>query len=185
MAVSRSSGSSGSSSVRSHSVGYFDPQSPIVVIFLPLRRPPSGRCSRPRAKVEPWLAFWPRSLVFLLASDCCWRFDPAARSFQLELRRALVQSAGDQLPRGRGRRGAAPVLLTTFLMPMVVLASWRSRRARQKEFRLALLVLRDGDARRVRRAGPGALLRLLGAMLIPMYLLIGVWGGERPASTPR
>ena len=88
---------------------------------------------------------------------------------------------GHQLPRGRGRLGISLVLLTGFLGPLVVLASWNFIHERVKEFHIALLVLQT--------AMLGAFVSLdlvlfyvfCEAMLIPMYLLIGVWGSEQPA----
>jgi NADH-quinone oxidoreductase subunit M len=71
------------------------------------------------------------------------------------------------------------ILLTTFLTPLAVLASWTSITYRIKEFYLLLLVLETG------MIGVFAALDLIlffifwEAMLIPMYFLIGVWGHER------
>jgi NADH:ubiquinone oxidoreductase subunit 5 (subunit L)/multisubunit Na+/H+ antiporter MnhA subunit len=75
------------------------------------------------------------------------------------------------------------VLLTTFLTPLVILASWGEVK-RAKEYFVLFLFLETGML--------GALVALdiflfyvfWEVMLIPMYLLIGVWGG-RGASTPR
>ncbi|MGQ0508255.1 MAG: complex I subunit 4 family protein, partial [Myxococcaceae bacterium] len=70
------------------------------------------------------------------------------------------------------------MLLTGVLGPLVVLASWRSIDSRVKEFHLALLVLQTAML-----GALGALDLVLfyifwEAMLIPMYLLVGVWGSE-------
>jgi NADH-quinone oxidoreductase subunit M len=73
---------------------------------------------------------------------------------------------------------ASLVLLTGILGPLVVLASWTFIQDKVKEFHIALLVLQT--------AMLGALCSLdillfyifFEAMLIPMYLLIGVWGSE-------
>ena len=71
------------------------------------------------------------------------------------------------------------ILLTTFLMPLTVLSAWTAVEKRVKEFVIALLVLETGML--------GAFIALdlflfyvfWEAMLIPMYFLIGVWGGQR------
>jgi NADH-quinone oxidoreductase subunit M len=71
------------------------------------------------------------------------------------------------------------VLLTTFLTPIVILAAWGDVHARAKEYFILFLALETGML--------GALLALdlflfyvfWEVMLIPMYLLIGVWGGGR------
>jgi NADH-quinone oxidoreductase subunit M len=71
------------------------------------------------------------------------------------------------------------ILLTTFLTPLSVLASWTSITRHPKEFFLFLLALEGG------MIGVFVALDLFlffvfwEAMLIPMYFLIGVWGHER------
>ena len=69
------------------------------------------------------------------------------------------------------------VLLTTFLMPLTLLASWHSVERRWKEFAITMLLLETG------MLGVFVALDLFlfyifwEAMLIPMYLIIGIWGG--------
>jgi len=69
------------------------------------------------------------------------------------------------------------VLLTTFLMPLVLLSSWRSIERRWKEFAITMLLLETG------MLGVFVALDLFlfyvfwEAMLVPMYLIIGIWGG--------
>ncbi len=71
------------------------------------------------------------------------------------------------------------VLLTTFLMPIILLSSWRSIQKRVKEYLIFMLILETGII------GVFVSLNLFlfyvfwEAMLIPMYFLIGVWGGIR------
>lgn len=69
------------------------------------------------------------------------------------------------------------VIMTTFLMPLCVLASWRAIGTRLREFMACLLIMETA------MVGVFAALDFVlfyvfwEAMLIPMYLLIGVWGG--------
>ena len=71
------------------------------------------------------------------------------------------------------------VLLTTLIMPLCVLASWRYIQNRVKEFMICLLIMETA------MIGVFCALDLVlffvfwEAMLIPMALLIGVWGGPR------
>jgi NADH-quinone oxidoreductase subunit M len=71
------------------------------------------------------------------------------------------------------------VLLTTFLTPICVLAAWRSIEKGTSGFMISLLMLETG------MLGVFCALDLFlffvfwESMLIPMYLLIGVWGGKR------
>ncbi len=71
------------------------------------------------------------------------------------------------------------ILLTTFITPITILASWNSINIRVKEFIISMLVLETGMI--------GALVAwdlllfyvFWEVMLIPMYFIIGIWGGER------
>ncbi|MBD3413798.1 MAG: NADH-quinone oxidoreductase subunit M [Candidatus Aminicenantes bacterium] len=71
------------------------------------------------------------------------------------------------------------VLLTTFLMPIVILSSWNSIQEKVKEYHIFMLLLVTGIL------GVFVSLNLFlfyvfwEAMLIPMYFLIGIWGGKR------
>jgi NADH-quinone oxidoreductase subunit M len=71
------------------------------------------------------------------------------------------------------------IILTTFLMPFCILASWKSIQVRVKEYMIAFLVLET------LMIGVFCALDLVmfyvffEAGLIPMFLIIGVWGGKR------
>jgi len=71
------------------------------------------------------------------------------------------------------------ILLTTFLMPIVILSSWRYITKQVKEYHIFMLILTTGII------GVFVSLNLFlfyvfwEAMLIPMYFLIGIWGGGR------
>jgi len=71
------------------------------------------------------------------------------------------------------------VLLTTLLMPLCVLCSWRYIERRVKEFMVCLLVM-ETSMLGVFAALDFVLFYIMWeAMLIPMYLLIAIWGGPR------
>lgn len=71
------------------------------------------------------------------------------------------------------------IVLTTFLMPLTLLGAWSAIEKRVKEFCIAMLVLETG------MLGAFVALDLFlfyvfwEAMLVPMYFLIGIWGGQR------
>ncbi|MGO8969280.1 MAG: complex I subunit 4 family protein [Myxococcaceae bacterium] len=106
-------------------------------------------------------------------------FDPKGAEFQLEVRRAWSSEFGISYHLGVDGLSISLVLLTGFLGPVVVLSSWKFIHQRVKEFHIALLL--------IQAAMLGTLVSLdlilfyvfFEAMLIPMYLLIGVWGSER------
>ncbi|MBZ4397713.1 NADH-quinone oxidoreductase subunit M [Myxococcus sp. MISCRS1] len=106
------------------------------------------------------------------------RFEVGGPEFQLEYRVPWFQEFGLSYHLGVDGLAVSLILLTVFLGPLVVLASTTYISHRIKEFHLALLVLQTTML--------GALVSLdvllfyifFEAMLIPMYLLVGVWGAE-------
>ena len=106
------------------------------------------------------------------------RFDPKGAEFQIEFRMPWIEEIGVSYHLGVDGLAVSLVLLTGVLGPLVVLSSWSFVQERVKEFHLALLLLQT--------AMMGALCSLdtllfyifFEAMLVPMYLLIGVWGSE-------
>jgi len=120
------------------------------------------------------------ALVPLLASLAMLaRFQPGVAEFQLVERATWIPQWGIGYRLGVDGVSLFLVLLTTILTPIVVLASWGDIQRRVKEFFVFLLVLETGML--------GALVALdlflfyvfWEVMLVPMYFLIGVWGGPR------
>ncbi|MGH9773357.1 MAG: complex I subunit 4 family protein [Candidatus Acidiferrales bacterium] len=71
------------------------------------------------------------------------------------------------------------VLLTTFLTPLAILASWQSINTRVKEFFVMLLVLETGVIGVFFSLDLFLFFLFWEVMLLPMYFLIGIWGHER------
>ncbi len=106
------------------------------------------------------------------------RYEPGGPEFQMEYRVPWFEQFGTSYHIGVDGLAVSLLLLTVFLGPLVVLASTTYISHRIKEFHLALLVLQTTML--------GALVSLdvllfyifFEAMLIPMYLMVGVWGAE-------
>jgi NADH-quinone oxidoreductase subunit M len=71
------------------------------------------------------------------------------------------------------------VLLTTFLTPLAILASWTAVGERLKEYMIVMLLLETGMIGVFCATDLFLFYVFWEAMLIPMYLLIGAWGGPR------
>src|SRR6202045_3016006 len=117
-------------------------------------------------------------IVFLLSLYAYARFDPSSSAFQFVEEKGWF---GHGLVYKMGVDGISfPfVLLTTFLMPICILASWQSIQTRVKEYMVTFLVLET------LMVGVFCALDLLlfylffEGGLIPMFLIIGIWGGKR------
>jgi NADH-quinone oxidoreductase subunit M len=107
------------------------------------------------------------------------QFDPkSATEFQLEYRLPWIDDIGLSYHVGVDGLAVALVLLTGILGPLVVLASWTFVDERVKEFHLALLVLQTAMLGALCSVDTLLFYIFFEAMLVPMYLLIGVWGSE-------
>jgi NADH-quinone oxidoreductase subunit M len=71
------------------------------------------------------------------------------------------------------------VMLTTFLGPLVVLSTWRAVRERVVEFMVFLLFLQTAMIGTFLVRDMLLFYVFWEAMLVPMYFIIGIWGGER------
>ncbi|HEY6004127.1 MAG TPA: NADH-quinone oxidoreductase subunit M [Anaeromyxobacter sp.] len=121
------------------------------------------------------------SLATFLVSLGLWiGFDasPGAAEFQFEQRLPWMPSLGIGYHVGLDGVALLLVMLTTVLGPIVILSAWKAIQERVKEFMIALLVLETA------MIGTFAALDLVlfyvfwELILVPMYLLIGVWGSQ-------
>ncbi|WP_266096799.1 proton-conducting transporter transmembrane domain-containing protein, partial [Acinetobacter baumannii] len=71
------------------------------------------------------------------------------------------------------------VILTTFLMPLCILASWTSVEKRVKEYMIAFLILETLMVGVFCAMDIVLFYVFFEAGLIPMFIIIGVWGGKR------
>jgi NADH-quinone oxidoreductase subunit M len=130
------------------------------------------------ARNSRWAALATTVVTFLLSLVAWNRYDAASSSFQLvESHAWLTETIRFKL--GVDGFSMPLILLTTFLMPFCIGASWHSIHFRVKEYFVAFLVLETT------MIGVFASLDLLlfylffEAGLIPMFLIIGIWGGQR------
>jgi NADH-quinone oxidoreductase subunit M len=107
------------------------------------------------------------------------RFDTHSPvEFQLEYRLQWLSDAGISYHVGADGLSVMLVLLTGVLGPLVVLSSWSFVDERVKEFHVALLVLQTATYGAFVAIDSLLFFMFFEAVLIPMYLLIGVWGSE-------
>ncbi len=125
-----------------------------------------------------WAALATTIITFLLSLVAWARFDTGSADFQLMESHAWLMET-TRFTLGVDGFSLPFVLLTTFLMPFCILASWETIKTRIKEYMVAFLVL---EALMI---GVFVALDLVlfyiffEAGLIPMFLIIGIWGGKR------
>src|SRR6476659_3088 len=107
-----------------------------------------------------------------------WHFDPKLAEFQFVEKHAWL-AAGIGYHMGVDGISLPFVILTAALMPLCIIASWRPIQTRVREYMIAFLVLET------LMIGTFSALDLIlfylffEGGLIPMFLIIGVWGGQR------
>ena len=117
------------------------------------------------------------ALGFLFSLRILADFDDSRAGFQLVEQHQWIEGLGISYLIGVDGLSLWLVMLTTFLSPLIILGAFKSIENNPKEFYISFLVLETGMM--------GALISLdlflfyifWEFMLIPMFLIIGVWGG--------
>ncbi|AUH35016.1 NADH-quinone oxidoreductase subunit M [Paracoccus tegillarcae] len=125
-------------------------------------------------KNAKWLALIATGATFLISLFLLFGFNPADTGFQFVEDQPWVM--GLRYKMGVDGISVLFVLLTTFLMPLTILSTWQVT-DRVKEYMIAFLLL-EGLMIGVFTALDLILFYLFfEAGLIPMFLIIGIWGG--------
>jgi NADH-quinone oxidoreductase subunit M len=124
-----------------------------------------------------WIALWTTIITFLISLLIWWNFDKTSAGFQFVEEYAWL----GPLKYKMGVDGISMlfVILTTFLMPLCILASWESVETRVKEYMIAFLVLETLMLGVFCALDIVLFYLFFEGGLIPMFLIIGVWGGKR------
>lgn len=117
--------------------------------------------------------------VFLTSLIVLYNFDYAQGGYQLVERSMWVEPLGLEYHLGVDGISLLLVLLTTFLIPFCILVSWESVKKQMRLFMICFLLLETFVI--------GAFVSLdfvlfyffFEGSLIPMFLIIGIWGGDR------
>ena len=145
---------------------------PLVGALFILLLPGDGEATKRNAR---WIALFATAITFVLSLVAWGRFDPAQPGFQLIEERDWFSHV---ILYKLGVDGVSMpfVLLTTFLMPICIVASWAPIQTRVKEYMICFLALE------------ALLLGVFAALdivlfyvffegsLIPMFIIIGIWG---------
>ncbi|MBF0180242.1 MAG: NADH-quinone oxidoreductase subunit M [Magnetococcales bacterium] len=123
------------------------------------------------------VAFLVSLVTFVISLRLLTGFDITTHQFQFTEELRWLPDAGISYRMGVDGISLPFVLLTTFLTPICLLASWESIKTRVREYMMAFLAL-ESFVVGVFCALDFLLFYILWeAMLIPMFLIIGVWGG--------
>jgi NADH-quinone oxidoreductase subunit M len=149
----------------------------VVILLLPVRDPArTGGAETPAARQT---AFWVFLVEFIVSLGLWWSFNPADTGWQAPIDLAWIPSWGARFTLGVDGIALMMVLLTTFIMPLSVLGSWTSIRTKVRSYYALLLILTTGMLGVFLARDLFLFYVMWEVMLVPMYFIIGIWGGER------
>jgi NADH-quinone oxidoreductase subunit M len=126
-----------------------------------------------------WTALWTSLIVFLLSLILWVKFDQGEAGFQFVENLPWLPAYGVGYKMGVDGISVLFVLLSTALTPICILASWESITTRVREFMLSFLILETMMVGMFCALDFVVFYMFFEAVLIPMYLIIGVWGGPQ------
>ena len=149
----------------------------ILILLLPSRdEPVGGGVENP---VIRQVAFWLFMIEFVVSLGLWWSYNPADSGWQAAIDMSWIPTWGVRFTLGIDGIALMMVLLTTFIMPLAVLGSWTSIRTKVRSYYALLLILTSGMLGVFLSRDLFLFYVMWEVMLVPMYFIIGIWGGER------
>ena len=131
------------------------------------------------ARNARYVALWTTSINFLLSLYLWFNFDPSTANFQFVEKYEWMPVLGLSYHMGVDGISMLFVLLTTLLSPICILASWEAIQTRVKEYMISFLILETLMVGMFCALDMMVFYIFFEGVLIPMFLIIGVWGGPR------
>ena len=139
----------------------------------------AGDSTSTKAGSMRWLALAISLATFVLSLVLYGSFDTTTAAMQFVEKTSWIGALNVEYYLGIDGISAPLILLTTFITPLVIIAGWETIKVRPAQYFAAFLIL-EGLMIGVFSALDGVLFYVLWeAMLVPMFLIIGIWGGER------
>jgi NADH-quinone oxidoreductase subunit M len=136
------------------------------------------KADEPGARNARWVALWTTLITFAVSLNLVWRFDPGSPEFQfVEKHPWLAGFATYHM--GVDGISLPLIILTTAIMPLCIAASWRAIQTRVREYMIAFLALETLMIGTFSALDLVLFYLFFEGGLIPMFLIIGVWGGPR------
>ena len=126
-----------------------------------------------------WAALWTSIGTFVLSCLIWFQFDHSTSQYQLVEKYKWFNDFNFYYYIGVDGISIFMILLSTFLTPFCILASWENIKKRIKEYMIAFLFLETVMIGMFCSIDILLFYVFFEAVLIPMFLIIGIWGGER------
>ncbi|MBW4025145.1 MAG: NADH-quinone oxidoreductase subunit M [Proteobacteria bacterium] len=125
-----------------------------------------------------WTALWTSLIVFVFSLLLWVDFDRGYAGFQFTETLAWLPQYGVNYQMGVDGISIMFVLISTALTPIAILSSWNNP-ARVREYMIAFLVMETTMIGLFSALDFILFFVFFEAVLIPMFIIIGIWGGER------
>jgi NADH-quinone oxidoreductase subunit M len=126
-----------------------------------------------------WLALGTSVITFILSLFILVYYDGSNPGFQLIERKEWIPGTGIIYQKGVDGISIWFVLVSTFLTPICIISAWKAIHDRVREFMIAMLVLETMMVGMFTALDILLLYVFFEGVLIPMFLIIGIWGGPR------
>jgi NADH-quinone oxidoreductase subunit M len=134
----------------------------------------SGAANTPRL-----LATLVFAIEFVLSLGLWWAFDPSVAGWQQRFDARWIPSWGARFTVGLDGISLMMVLLTTFIMLLASYGSWSSIRRKTGSYYALMLLLTTGMLGVFMALDLFLFYAMWEIMLVPMYFIVGIWGGQR------
>jgi len=131
------------------------------------------------ARNARYLALWTSLITFALSLVLWFDFDRSSAEFQFVEQAEWIPAFGIRYYMGVDGISVLFVLLSTLLTPICILSAWECIKTRVKEYMIAFLVLETLMVGTFCALDFVLFYMFFEGVLIPMFLIIGVWGGPR------
>jgi NADH-quinone oxidoreductase subunit M len=131
------------------------------------------------ARNARYLALWTSLITFLLSLALWFGFDRSSADFQFVEQADWIPAFGIRYHMGVDGISMLFVLLSTLLTPICILSAWEAVKVRVKEYMIAFLVLETFMVGTFCALDFVLFYMFFEGVLIPMFLIIGIWGGSR------
>ncbi|MEO1582047.1 MAG: NADH-quinone oxidoreductase subunit M [Pseudomonadota bacterium] len=152
---------------------------PIVAGFAVLLIGDGGDRTSSRASAMRWFSLVASLVIAVFSLPLLLEFDRTTAAMQFIEQRPWVPRFNADYFLGVDGLSAPLILLTTFITPLVLISAWEVIETRSAQYFAAFLIL-EGLMIGVFCALDAMLFYVFWeAMLVPMFLIIGIWGGKR------
>lgn len=125
-----------------------------------------------------WVALWTSLVTFGLAVFLWMQFDVLKPGYQFVINKSWLPGLPVRFYMGLDGLSLLFLMLSVFLVPICIIASWHSIQRRVKEYMIAFLILETFMIGAFCALDLVLFYVFFEGVLIPMFLIIGIWGGK-------